>query len=233
MTCWPTLIPSESPIRATRMALVTRSSCRSATSAAALAEMIVARTTSPAMPSTVISSMPLTTWAAVITRPSLEIRTPEPVSLKRMIPAALTSRPLLRTTTTVGLTRLKRWPRLGPRRGAATWLRRAPWRRLSSWGASGWLSDEIPRTNVKKGPGASGNLAVVVAQGGPNHDHADDVGKAPARLVERLRENVSGHGGRQGRQGHRGRPQDLSLRGQVHAVGLRRAGDLTRPSCPR
>ena len=86
MTCWPTCTVSESPIRATRMAVVTRSSCRSETSAAALAEMRVARTTSPPMPSTVISSMPLTTWAAVITLPSPEIRTPEPVSVKRMMP---------------------------------------------------------------------------------------------------------------------------------------------------
>jgi hypothetical protein len=68
-----------------------------------LAEMIFARTTSPPMPSTVISSLPLTTWAAVITRPSLEMRTPEPVSVKRVTPPALTSRPLARTTTTVGL----------------------------------------------------------------------------------------------------------------------------------
>src|SRR5436309_14332768 len=101
-------------------------------------------------------------------------------------------------------------------------------------GASGWLSDEIPRTNVKKGPGASGNLAVVVAQGGPNHDHADDVGKAPARRVDRLREDVSGHGGRQGRQGHRRRPPDLARRGQADAVedAARREG-LTRPSWRR
>ena len=56
--------------------------------------------------------MPLTTWAAVITLPSLEIRTPEPVSLKRVIPEAPTSRPLARTTTTDGLTRLKRSSRL-------------------------------------------------------------------------------------------------------------------------
>ncbi len=113
MTCWPIRIVSESPVRAARMALVTRSSCRSETSAAALAEMMVARTTSPPMPSTVISSMPLTTWAAVIILPSLETRTPEPVSLKRVIPPALTSRPLLRTTTTVRLTRVKRSSRLG------------------------------------------------------------------------------------------------------------------------
>src|SRR5712664_2884559 len=58
------------------MAFVTRSSCRSETSAAALAERSVARTTSPPMPSTVISSMPLTTWAAVITRTSLENQDP-------------------------------------------------------------------------------------------------------------------------------------------------------------
>src|SRR5438093_10406 len=87
-----------------RMAAVTRSSCRSEISAAASDEMIFARTTSPATPSTVISSMPLTTCAAVITLPLLEIRTPEPVSLKRVTPPALTSRPLLRTTTTDGLT---------------------------------------------------------------------------------------------------------------------------------
>src|SRR3989442_9056037 len=48
--------------------------------------------------------MPLTTCAAVITLPLLEIRTPEPVSLKRVTPPALTSRPLLRTTITDGLT---------------------------------------------------------------------------------------------------------------------------------
>jgi hypothetical protein len=106
------------------MASVTRSSCRTETSAAALAEMMVARTTSPPMPSTVISSMPLTTWAAVITLPcppSLPIRTPEPVSLKRVIPAAVTSRPLARTTTTVGLTRAKRSSRFSLR--LWLWLR--------------------------------------------------------------------------------------------------------------
>jgi len=85
------------------MALVTRSSCRSATSAAASAERSFALTFSPPMPSTVISSIPLTTWAAVITRPSWEMSTPEPVSLKWVIPEARTSRPLLRTTTTTGL----------------------------------------------------------------------------------------------------------------------------------
>src|SRR5215813_11757149 len=104
MTCWPTRTVSESPILATRMAVGTRSSCRREISAAASDEMIFALTTSPATPSTVISSMPLTTWAAVITLPLLEIRTPEPVSLKRVTPPALTSRPLLRTTMTDGLT---------------------------------------------------------------------------------------------------------------------------------
>src|ERR1700687_3572236 len=113
MTCWPTRRVSESPIRAPRMALVTRSSCRSETSAAHVAETLAPRTPPPPMPSTVISSMPLTTWAAVMTLPSLETRTPEPVSVKRVIPPAPTSRPLLRTTRTVGLTRVKRSSRLG------------------------------------------------------------------------------------------------------------------------
>ena len=76
MTCSPTCTEAELPTRATRMALVTRSSCSNATSAAVSAEKSVARTTSPPMPSTVISSMALTTCAAVITLPSLEIRTP-------------------------------------------------------------------------------------------------------------------------------------------------------------
>ena len=43
-----------------------------------------------------------------MTLPPLESRTPEPVSVKRMIPPAPTSRPLARTTTTDGLTLRKR-----------------------------------------------------------------------------------------------------------------------------
>ena len=86
MTCSPTFMEAELPIRATRMAGLTRSSCSSETSAPVLADISFARTTSPPMPSTVISSIPLTTWAAVITRPSSEIRTPEPVSVKRTTP---------------------------------------------------------------------------------------------------------------------------------------------------
>ena len=47
--------------------------------------------------------MALTTCAAVMTLPSAETRTPEPVSVKRVTPVLLTSRPLARITTTDGL----------------------------------------------------------------------------------------------------------------------------------
>src|SRR5207247_9423190 len=63
-----------------------------------------APTVSPPRNSTVISSIECATWAAVITLPSAEIRTPEPVSLNVEMPrAAVTSRPFARTTTTEGL----------------------------------------------------------------------------------------------------------------------------------
>jgi hypothetical protein len=42
--------------------------------------------------------------------PSAEIRTPEPVSLKRTVPAAVTSLPLARITTTLGVTLRKTSP---------------------------------------------------------------------------------------------------------------------------
>src|SRR5437667_9450290 len=59
---------------------------------------------SPPRNSTVSSSIECATWAAVITLPSAEIRTPEPVSLNVEMPrAAVTSRPFARTTTTEGL----------------------------------------------------------------------------------------------------------------------------------
>ncbi len=48
--------------------------------------------------------MACTTWAAVMTRPSRETRTPEPVSAKRDWPPALTSRPRARMMTTDGAT---------------------------------------------------------------------------------------------------------------------------------
>ena len=47
----------------------------------------MAETVSPPRNSTLISSMEWTTWAAVITLPSAEISTPEPVSLKRGLAA--------------------------------------------------------------------------------------------------------------------------------------------------
>src|SRR5439155_241197 len=94
MTCWPTRTVSESPICATRMAAVTRSSCRSEISAAASDEMIFARTTSPATPSTVISSMPLTTCAAVITPPLLSgALDPVPPDLQDVPPIGDLERP--------------------------------------------------------------------------------------------------------------------------------------------
>src|SRR5258705_2092025 len=63
-------------------------------------------TCSPHTASTVISSMAFTTCAAVITLPSAVTSTPEPVSLKRVTPTLLTSRPFARITTTEGLTLL-------------------------------------------------------------------------------------------------------------------------------
>ena len=67
-----------------------------------------------------MSSMVCTTWAAVITLPSAEISTPEPVSVKPIWPPDVTSRPLARITTTDGVTFLKRsrtaWA--SPTRGA-------------------------------------------------------------------------------------------------------------------
>ena len=56
--------------------------------------------------------MEWTTWAAVITLPSGETSTPEPVSLKRVWPPAATSRPLARITTTDGATLRKTSPAL-------------------------------------------------------------------------------------------------------------------------
>src|ERR1044071_1193180 len=69
--------------------------------------MTRAMTCSPPTASAVISSMAFTTCAAVITLPSAATSTPEPVSLKRVTPRLLTSRPFARITTTEGLTLLK------------------------------------------------------------------------------------------------------------------------------
>ena len=55
--------------------------------------------------STVMSSITLTTCAAVATLPSGEISTPEPISRNRTVPSAVTSCPRARITTTDGLTR--------------------------------------------------------------------------------------------------------------------------------
>src|SRR5262245_46062823 len=79
----------------------TRSSCNSDRSAAAGSEATTrADTVSPPGKTTEMSSMACTTWAAVITLPSAEMRTPEPVSVKRVWPPDITSRPRARTVTT-------------------------------------------------------------------------------------------------------------------------------------
>src|SRR5262245_4342917 len=77
--------------------------------------------------STVMSSMVCTTCAAVATFPSAEISTPEPISLNRAMPSAVTSWPRDRMTTTDGLTRRKASPRVSPltREGSATRSMRA------------------------------------------------------------------------------------------------------------
>jgi hypothetical protein len=73
------------------------------------------------MNSTVISSIAWTTWAAVITLPSAEISTPEPISPKRTWPDADTSRPRERITTTEGLTRRKTSPTAWASADAGCW----------------------------------------------------------------------------------------------------------------
>ena len=67
-----------------------------------------ADTVSPPRNSTEMVSIEWTTWAAVMTLPSLEMRTPEPVSVKPIWPPLVTSRPLARMTATEGVTFLKR-----------------------------------------------------------------------------------------------------------------------------
>jgi len=54
-----------------------------------------------------MSLIACTTCAAVMTLPSWEMSTPEPVSRKRVVPPLVISWPLARMTTTVGLTSLK------------------------------------------------------------------------------------------------------------------------------
>src|SRR5262249_60026353 len=72
--------------------------------------------------STVMSSIVCTPDTAVATSPSAEISTPEPISLNRAIPSAVTSWPRERMTTTDGLTRRNASPRVSPLTsvGAAT-----------------------------------------------------------------------------------------------------------------
>ncbi len=95
---------------ATRAPAGTRSSKIRERSAADSEAITFADTVSPPKNSTLISSMVATTWAAVMTLPSAEIRTPEPVSRKRTWPPAVTSLPFALITTTDGVTLRKTSP---------------------------------------------------------------------------------------------------------------------------
>src|SRR5438876_4279393 len=106
MTWSPTLTVRESAMGLGFMSAGTRSSWRSERSAPGSEAMTRAGTCAPPTASTVISSMAFTTCAAVITLPSAVTSTPDPVSLKRVTPMLLTSRPFARITTTEGLTLL-------------------------------------------------------------------------------------------------------------------------------
>ena len=75
---------SELAILATRAVVGTRSIWISERSAAGSDATTRAGNDSPPRNSTVISFMECTTWAAVMILPSVEISTPEPVSLKRV-----------------------------------------------------------------------------------------------------------------------------------------------------
>jgi hypothetical protein len=79
-------------------------------SAAGSDAMTLAFTVSPPRNSTSMSFIEWTTWAAVMILPSEEIRTPEPVSVKRTCPLAVSSLPLARITTTLGVTLRKTSP---------------------------------------------------------------------------------------------------------------------------
>src|SRR5580765_2783288 len=110
MTESPTWTVLESAIRAGRAPAGTFSSCSSERSAAGSEPPTRAATVSPPRNSTWISSMVCTTCAAVMTLPSGEMSTPEPVSLKLVRPLRVSSVPRARITTTEGVTFLKASP---------------------------------------------------------------------------------------------------------------------------
>ena len=101
-TSSPTRTLSELPGWAGFAPVGTRSSCSSERSAAGSDATTRAGTTSPPMNSTVTSSMAWTTCDAVMTFPSPEASTPEPVSRKvtRSPPVSAASRPFALMTTT-------------------------------------------------------------------------------------------------------------------------------------
>src|SRR5262245_10277934 len=103
-TCCPTRTLSESPSGAGCAPLGTWASWTKPRSAAGSDAITRAGTVSPPRNSTTISSIAWTTCAAVMTLPSAEISTPEPISLKVTRPLLTTVLPLALITTTEGAT---------------------------------------------------------------------------------------------------------------------------------
>src|SRR5262245_61767029 len=121
-TASPTRMGSESASFATRASGGTEETWMREMSARGSEAITRAGTGFSPRNSTMMSSIVWTTCAAVATLPSAEISTPEPISLKRAIPSAVTSWPRDRMTTTDGLTRRYASPRVSPltRAGTAT-----------------------------------------------------------------------------------------------------------------
>jgi hypothetical protein len=119
ITWSPTLTVSESPSVAATAPFGIRSSWSRDRSAAGSEATTRAVTVSPPTSSTVISSIACTTCAAVTTLPSVEITTPEPVSVNLVTPPAPTSWPLALITTTEELTFRNTSPTLWASAGSA------------------------------------------------------------------------------------------------------------------
>src|SRR5216684_4365346 len=203
MKTWsPTSARSELPNRATGAVVGTRSSWSRETSASGSEAITRAFTTSPPRNSAVISSAVCTTWAAVITLPSGEIRTPEPTSLTRPIwPEPPTSFQRARMMTTDGLTRLKvatrPWASTAGA-GAMTSASRRP-RAIASCCASEQGVDEPAERGLVEGGGLTAGGARLGLEPGLAHDDADGgVGVERPGGHELPQHRESGHPGRAG-----------------------------------
>src|SRR5678815_5243886 len=111
-TASPIFTPLESAMMPSRGSGGTASSWSRARSALGWNPITRACTGSCPRNSTVMSSIPWTTWDAVTTFPSRETSTPDPVSPKRVTPPWVTSLPLARMTTTLGLAFRYKSPRV-------------------------------------------------------------------------------------------------------------------------